>query len=68
MLEFGLSLKDVKRIAWTFAMAALAVLIASATDWINGGELNWKAWAIAAIAAGISAVKNGSLPENHALK
>jgi hypothetical protein len=55
----NLTQDDVKRIIWTFVMAAGGVLIALAFEWFsNGGDLNWKVWAVAAVAAGISAVKN----------
>ena len=65
----GLNITDVKRIAWTFVMSAGAVLIALALDWFGtGGELNWKVWAIAALAAGISAVKNAALQDGNVIK
>lgn len=68
MISIGLTADDVKRIAWTFVMAALGVLIASAQGWVNGGDSNWKAWVIAAIAAGVSAVKNGLLSDTSPIK
>jgi hypothetical protein len=69
MFEFGFNASDVRRIAWTFFMAAGAVFTALAAKWFeDGGDLNWKAWAVAALAAGISAVKNGSLSDTSNLK
>ena len=67
-IELGLEGRDWRRIVWTFIMAAAAVLIAAATDWVNGGEFNWKAWAIGAVAAGLSAVKNFVLSDSSQLK
>lgn len=68
MISIGLTVSDLKRIAWTFVMAALGVLVLSAQGWINGGDLNWKAWVAAAIGAGISAVKNGLLADTSVFK
>lgn len=69
MFNFGLSYKDWRKIVWTFIQAAGAVFIALAADWIkNGGELNWKVWAIAAVAAGWSAIKNFVLAEESPVK
>ena len=69
MFNFGLSYTDWRKIVWTFIQAAAAVLIALASDWIKeGGELNWKVWAIAAVAAGWSAVKNFVLAEEAPIK
>lgn len=67
-VDLGLGYKDWARIFWTFVMAAAAVLIAAATDWVNGGEFAWKAWVIGAVAAGLSAVKNFVLADSSTLK
>jgi len=50
-------------------MAAAGVFTALLADWFeSGGEFNWKVWAIAAVAAGFSAVKNGVLSEESSVK
>lgn len=68
-VDFSLNGKDWTRIIWTFVMAAGAVLVALAADWFqSGGELNWKVWAVAAVAAGWSAVKNFVLADTSTLK
>lgn len=59
---------DVKRVLWTFVMAAGAVAIASATDWIGGNPVAWRTVVIAALAAGLSAVKNLVAAEGSAWK
>ncbi len=46
----------VERGAWTFAQAALAILVASGTDYVN--IATWKAAGIAGGAALISFLKN----------
>lgn len=46
----------VERGAWTFAQAALAILVASGTDYVN--VATWKAAGIAGGAALISFLKN----------
>lgn len=65
----GLTSSDVRRIVWTFIMAAAGVFVALMADWFtNGGDFNWKVWAVAAIAAGISAVKNAVLSDTSTIK
>ena len=49
---------DAKRVLWTFIMAAGAIAIASAADWVNGNPVAWRTVVVAAVAAGLSAVKN----------
>jgi len=53
---------DVKRVLWTFVQAAVAVAIASALDWINGNPVAWRTVVVAAVAAGLSAIKNAVAP------
>jgi hypothetical protein len=52
------TLDDFKRVAWTFVQAVLGVALAASLDWIKGAEFAPRTWIIAAVAAGISAVKN----------
>ena len=60
---------DLKRVAWTFIQAGAAVLLAGALSWINDGvALDWEALAIAAVAAGFSAIKNLVLPDGNVVK
>ena len=54
----GFTKDDVKRVLWTFVFAAVSVAIASASDLISGDPVAWKTVVIAAVAAGLSAVKN----------
>lgn len=69
MFEFSFTSDDLKRVAWTFVQAALAVLLAGALNWVNSGEVfDWKALVVGALAAGISAVKNFVLSNDSALK
>lgn len=68
-VDFGLGYKDWTRIVWTFVMAAGAILVAEAQGWIaSGGEANWKAWVIGAVATGFSAVKNFVLSDQSTVK
>ena len=65
----GLTGSDIRRVVWTFVMTAAGVFAALAAEWFkDGGDLNWKAWAVAAIAAGISAVKNAVLDDTSTIK
>jgi hypothetical protein len=59
---------DVKRVLWTFVMAAGAVAIASATDILGGHPVAWRTVLVAAFAAGLSAVKNLLTPTGSVLK
>lgn len=69
MFQIGFTKDDVKRVVWTFVMAAFGVFVALGAEWIqNGGEFNWKVWAIAALAAGVSAVKNLVLADGSTFK
>lgn len=69
MFNLSFTRDDVKRVVWTFLMAAFGVFVALLADWFtNGGDLNWKVWAIAALAAGVSAVKNLLLADGSTLK
>lgn len=64
MIDIGFSRKDLVRAGWTFLFAALGyIVIAQPTDWAS-----WKTAAIAAVAAGISAVKNLVLQDGTTLK
>ncbi len=51
MISLSFTKKDLVRVAWTFAAAAVA-------SWATTGGSYTKAAAIAAVAAGITAVKN----------
>ena len=54
----NLTKDDVKRVIWTFLQAAGAVAIAAALDWTGGQVVAWRTVVIAALAAGLSAIKN----------
>ena len=59
MFEFSFTKKDVVRVAWTFAQAGLAVVLAGALSWIRDGTaFDVEAIGVAALAAGLAAVKN----------
>jgi hypothetical protein len=65
----SLNRNDWKRIGWTFVQAGAAVLIAGALSWLNDGvAFDYEALGVAAIAAGISAVKNFLLGDEHVAK
>lgn len=55
-----------KRAAWTFAQAALAIVIAAGTDYVNVDT--WKAAAIAGGAAVFSFLKNVGVQTKNAAK
>lgn len=48
---------DVKRVLWTFIFTAVSIAIVQFTD-IMAGTVSWKTVVVAAVAAGLSAVKN----------
>lgn len=60
-ISLGLNAADLRRIAWTFAMAAVASYVAT------GGSVS-KAAVVAAISAGLSAVKNYLLGPDSPIK
>ena len=59
---------DAKRVAWTFVQAGAAVALVYGMGWLQGSSFEWKAVLAAAIAAGISAVKNLVLSDGSDLK
>lgn len=61
----GLNEGDIRRIIWTFIMAAGAVVVAQLSA---GNDISWRAVLVGAIAAGFSAVKNLVLPDSSSLK
>jgi hypothetical protein len=65
---FGLSSSDLRRIAWTFVMTAVAYGVAAWTNLVPGQPFDWKGVAVAAIAAGLSAAKNLALADDSNLK
>ena len=65
----GFNVSDLKRIGWTFVQAGAAVILAGLVSFVNDGvAFDIEALGIAAIAAGISAVKNFLLPDGNAAK
>lgn len=58
---------DVKRVLWTFVFAAVSVAIASASDLLSDPSA-WKTVIVAALAAGLSAVKNLVTPTDSSWK
>ena len=58
---------DVKRVLWTFAFTAISVAIASAGDLLDDPSA-WKTVIVAALAAGLSGVKNLVTPTDSAWK
>jgi hypothetical protein len=65
---FSLTASDLRRVGWTFVMAAAAYAIAAWTNLVPGQPFDWKTVGVAAIAAGLSAVKNAPLNESSPLK
>lgn len=68
MFDFGLSYKDFARIVWTFVQGLLGYATAVAIGWVPGDPFNWKAFAVGALAAGYSAVKNFALSDSSGVK
>lgn len=68
MLDFGLGYKDWTRIVWTFLMAAGGWMLAAWTNAVPGQVWDWKAVAVGAFAAGLSAIKNFALSDSSPIK
>ncbi len=73
MFKFGFTADDVKRIAWTAAMAFVGVFLTISTQvgsFKNFSDAKAAVLALvpAAIAAALSAIKNGVLSDSSALK
>lgn len=59
---------DVKRVLWTFVFTAGSIALAAALDWVGGNPVAWRTVVVAAVAAGMSAVKNLLTPTGSVLK
>lgn len=68
MISLGFTSADVRRIVWTFVQGILAYALAAALDWVPGDAWDWKALVVGAIAAGLAAIKNGTLSDGSAIK
>jgi hypothetical protein len=66
------SLSDLKRVLWTFVQAFLSALVLQATNVLNSerpfSKELWLAALVAAVAAALSAIKNGVLADDAVLK
>lgn len=62
--ELGLNWNDIKRVLWTFVMGLIPVAVAIATGALEGNDAWWVPLAMAAL----SAIKNGVLSDESALK
>lgn len=60
MFELGFTTKDLVRVLWAGVFAAAALLATGVTD--------WKVLAGAAVAGGLSAIKNGVLADGSVIK
>lgn len=67
MFNIGFTFKDLVRVVWTFVFGALSYAILAEGDIING-TVNWKALAVGAVAAGLSALKNLVLADGTTVK
>ncbi len=76
MISIGFTKDDLKRVAWTFVQAFLAVFVAGladafgafSQDGLSAGKAALVALGVGAVAAGISAVKNLVLADASTLK
>jgi len=68
MIQLGFTWADARRVIWTFIFAGIGVLVAAGAEWVSTGEMSWKAAAVGAIAAGLSAVKNFFFADGSSLK
>lgn len=66
--ELSFTRADLMRVGWTFLQAGAAVALVYGMGWLQGSSFEWKAVLAAAIAAGISAVKNLVLSDGSELK
>lgn len=67
-MKLSLTASDLKRVAWTFAMAAGAYALAAWTNLVPGQPIEWKTLGVGVIGAGLSALKNAPLEEGNVLK
>jgi hypothetical protein len=73
-MKIGFTKDDLKRVAWTFVQAALGALVVGLSaqskipNNLDDGKQVALGLAFAAVAAGISAVKNGLLADGSTLK
>ena len=67
MFNIGFTVKDFVRAGWTFIFGALSYVLLAQTDIING-SVDWKAVAVGAAAAGLSALKNLVLADGTTVK
>jgi hypothetical protein len=68
MFDFGLSYKDFTRIVWTFVEGVLGYAAAVWVNVVPGDPFNWKGFAVGALAAGWSAIKNFTLADGSPIK
>lgn len=66
--DLGLAFKDWTRVFWTFVAGVLGYAAAAATNVVGGQPFDAKAFAIGALAAGVSLVKNFLLADTSAIK
>jgi hypothetical protein len=66
--NFGLNYTDFRKIVWTFVQAAVGYALAVWLTPIAGTPFNWRALAVGALAAGVSAVKNFALADGSGIK
>lgn len=64
----GLNESDIRRVIWTFVMAAGAWALAAWTNLVPGQPIDLKAIGLGLLAAGFSAVKNLLLDDGSSLK
>jgi len=67
MFGLGFTRSDLVRAVWSFIFGALAYVVLAQTSVIDG-TVDWKALAIGAVVAGLSAAKNFLLADGSALK
>lgn len=67
MIQIGFTVKDLIRAVWVFIFGAVGFVMAVQLD-IIGGDPDWRAIGLGALAAGLSAVKNLVLADGTTLK
>ncbi len=68
MFSLGFNSADLRRVVWTFLLAAGGYAIAQASGWVSGGKVEWPALVVGLLAAGGSAVKNLVLADGSSIK